>query len=374
MTEKSSPTLIARGQFSLQRKDFSLSTAFEVESRGITGIYGASGAGKTTLLRCVAGLEPRVRGQLFVDDVCWQDSALGVFMPPELREIGYVFQDGRLFSHLSVERNLFYGYRRRGGRASRIDPDQIMDLLGLKPLLGRMPRALSGGEQQRVAIGRALLCAPRLVLMDEPLANLDQARKEEILPFLDRIHGALSLPMLYVSHSLYEITRLCDQLVLMEQGAVLAAGDLNQVLTRPDLPLIDSDEAVAVVNAQVLQHDLLYQLTELELLNGGTLWVSAKAGMIGETVRLRILARDVSLSLDLPSESTILNVLPTRIEALSALPGSPFCSAVLRVGEQRIMARMTRKSRDRLSLTEGMRVFAQVKGVAIQPSLAVQPS
>lgn len=374
MTENHSPTLIAEGQFALQRKDFSLAAAIKIKSQGITGIYGPSGAGKTSLLRCIAGLEPEARGSLLVDNVRWQDSAQGLFLPPEQREIGYVFQDGRLFSHLSVERNLFYGYRRRGGRASRIDPDQIIDLLGLKALLGRMPRALSGGEQQRVAIGRALLCAPRLVLMDEPLANLDQGRKEDILPFLDRIHGALSLPIVYVSHSLYEITRLCDHLVLMQQGAVLAAGDLNQILTRPDLPLMDSDEAVAVINAQVLQHDLVYQLTQLELPNGGSLWVSAKAGAIGETVRLRILARDVSLSLDLPSESTILNVLSARIEALSALAGSPFCSAVLRIGEQRIMARMTRKSRDRLSLTEGMQVFAQIKGVAIQPSLAALPS
>ena len=318
------------------------------------------------MLRCIAGLVPDATGIVQLSGSIWHDSARGIFVRPEMRNIGYVFQDGRLFPHLDVASNLAYGWRRRHQQAHAVDLERIVELLGLGPLLKRMPRDLSGGEQQRVAIGRALSCAPRLILMDEPLASLDPQRREEIFPFLDRLHIESSLPILYVSHSLYEITRLCDQLILMEQGKVLASGPLNEVLTQPDLSIARSDEAASVIDGVIDHYDADYDLTHVRF-EGGALVSPGRYGEAGDAARLRVLARDISLCRERPSASSIINLLDATVASIQAAPGA-YVSITLALGHSRITARITRLSLDRLALEPGQQVIAQIKGVAVRRS------
>ena len=357
-----SPTVGIR--YSLTRGAFSLDIDLEIPMRGITGIFGESGSGKTTLLRCIAGLETRGTGKLVIGGDVWQDRTRKVSRPVHEQEIGYVFQEPRLFRHLSVQRNLEYGQRRTTIRHDAITFDQTVELFDLQHLLDRSPADLSGGEAQRVAIARALLRSPRLLLMDEPLAALDSARKNEILPFLDRLHNELQIPIIYVSHHIEEICRLCDHLLVLESGRIIAAGDLQSVLVRLDLPLLSGEEAGSVIRGTVSDYDENYDLTHLAF-SGGELLVPGRIGDTGDERRLRIRASDVSLCRNHPEHSTMLNILPAIIEEIQPATG-PMLLLRLKLGSDRMIARITRRSCDMLELQQGDEILAQIKAVAIR--------
>lgn len=347
---------------------FSLQTAFAAPPVGITALFGPSGCGKTTVLRCIAGLQ-HIPGRIEVNGVCWQDSSSGIFTPPHQRHVGFVFQEASLFPHLSVKDNLLYGARRvRGPDANPASLDDVVALLGISSLLDRSPVALSGGERQRVAVGRALLASPRVLLMDEPLSALDRATRDEILPFFERLHEQLALPVLYVSHDLAEVERLADTLVLMRDGAIVAAGPIHDVQTDASLPLLSMPQAAVVLKASVARIDAAFALTELAF-EGGRLIVPGKHGVIGDVRRLRISASDVSLSKSAPTDSTILNCLPAKIVSIDARDTEPQAVVILALGESengaRIVARITRKSLVGLGLVSGMKIFAQIKSVAL---------
>jgi len=347
---------------------FHLDARFQAPGRGITALFGPSGCGKTTVLRCVAGLTRMDDGHLSINGTCWQDGRRR-FLAPHRRPVGYVFQEASLFPHLSVTGNLCYGQRRVHGHVARpVNFDDVVDLLGLAPLLSRPTTVLSGGERQRVALGRALLSQPRLLLMDEPLAALDRASKEEILPYLERLHATLEIPVLYVSHDLAEVERLADTLVLMEAGRVRAVGPLAALLSDPALPLARLPEAAGVMDATVEALDSAYGLSSLRV-PGGNLLVPGSAGPIGSTRRVRITASDVSLCRDGPLPgSSMLNALPARIVGAEPVEGHQL-TVFLTLGEQGggadLLARITQKSWDDLGLHAGMTVHAMIKGVAL---------
>jgi molybdate transport system ATP-binding protein len=350
---------------------FQLDAAFEIPATGITGLFGPSGCGKTSVLRCMAGLLHMPEGYCDVGGDVWQDGPL--FRPAYKRPIGYVFQEASLFPHLSVERNLLYGApggRRPAGRDGGIGFAEVVELLGLATLLGRAPHNLSGGERQRVAVGRALLSQPKLLLMDEPLSALDRQTKDEILPFLERLHDLLSLPILYVSHDMAEVERLADHLILMQAGRVQALGTLNELQSNAALPLAARRDASVSLDAVIEDCDPTYGLVTFQVEDAAFV-VPAAPGPRGERRRVRIEAGDVSLALEADHTSTILNILPVRI--LSAAPlGQNEVLAVLRLDPQgggaRLLARVTRRSWERLGLAAGMRVYAQIKSVALAPS------
>ncbi len=350
-------------QYALTRGDFELDVDLELPLRGITGVFGVSGAGKTSLLRCIAGLERPTRGRLVVAGDAWQDDAQRIWRAAHERDIGYVFQEPRLFAHLDVRGNIEYGLRRREHNGVP-DVDHVIELLGIERLLQRRPDELSGGEAQRVAIARALLCAPRFVLMDEPLASLDQARKEEILPFLDRLHADGEVPIIYVSHNIDEVCRLCDHLLVIDAGRILAQGDLQSVLVRTDLPVLAGEEAGSVIQGTAGPYHAGDDLTQLYY-SGGELWVPGRAGPEGAGVRLRVRANDVSLCRVRPEHSTILNIVPARIEQIQEHAG-PSALVRLQLGEDRIVARVTRRSIRELQLAENDELFAQIKSVAVR--------
>jgi molybdate transport system ATP-binding protein len=350
---------------------FTLDAAFETPATGVTGLFGPSGCGKTTVLRCMAGLLRLPDGYCAIDGDVWQDGAS--FRPAYKRPIGYVFQEASLFPHLSVERNLLYGAP--GGRPpvggnGVIGFAEVVELLGLARLLGRAPQNLSGGERQRVAMGRALLSQPKLLLMDEPLSALDRQSKDEILPFLERLHDSLSLPILYVSHDMAELERLADHLLLMEAGRVVASGPLNALQSDPALPLAAARDASVSLEAVIEDRDPAYGLVTLNI-DGARLIVPAAPGARGERRRVRIAAGDVSLALQATETSTILNILPVAIHSAAPL-GENEMLAVLRLSSggsgARILARVTRRSWERLGFAEGMNVFAQIKSVALAPA------
>lgn len=352
---------------------FTLDVAFEAPGRGITALFGPSGCGKTSVLRCAAGLQ-RLNGRFALDGDVWQEGR--TFRPTHKRPIGYVFQEASLFPHLSVRTNLLFGHRRTVGRGvpEHIRLDDVVDLLGLGHLLDRSPEHLSGGERQRVGVGRALLSQPRLLLMDEPLAALDRFSKEEILPYLERLHGVLSVPVLYVSHDIAEVERLADHLVLLRQGRVVAAGPMQELQADPTLPIARMPEAGVTLPAVVAGREDAYGLTLLRL-DGGHLLVPGDLGPQGTARRARIAASDVSLARNPPEGSTILNALPARIVAAERQDEVQMM-AVVALGEEgrgaRMLARVTRKSWDALGLSPGQPVYAQVKGVALVQEALVQ--
>ena len=348
-------------RFSLSLDSFKLDAEFTLPSQGVSALFGPSGCGKTTLLRAFAGLEHCRQGYLKVGDEIWQDA--NCFQPPHRRALGYVFQEVDLFPHLSVRRNLEYGFKRVPVDERRVDFDQAVQLLGLNQFLRRHPANLSGGERQRVAIARALLTSPRLLLMDEPLAALDTNSKAEILPFLEQLHQELALPVLYVSHAADEVARLADHLVLMDTGKVLASGTTSEMLTRIDLPLARSSEAEAIIEARVVAHDDIYHLSYVEF-PGGTFTISGKTIPVGQPVRLRVLARDVSLTLEQQTGTSILNIFPAQIDALDELDDAQMIVR-LSAGGIPILSRITHKSAEGLNLTQGNQVYAQVKSVAL---------
>jgi molybdate transport system ATP-binding protein len=341
--------------------DFSLEVALALPGRGVTALYGPSGCGKTTCLRAIAGLHRAPAGHVAINGELWQDGE--VFLPTHRRPLGYVFQETRLFPHLSVQRNLEYGMKRVAPPARRVSLAQAVELLGIGHLLARRPDTLSGGERQRVGIARALATSPRLLLMDEPLASLDLQRKREILPYLERLHAELDIPVLYVSHAPDEVARLADHLVLLDAGRVIASGAAQALMTRLDLPLAHGDAAGAMVAAVVTGYDAAYGLTQVEFA-GGTLSLPHSGARVGQPVRVRIQARDVSLTLRPQAETSVLNILPATVADL-AEDGPAQVMVGLAIGTTRLLARITRKSAELLQLRAGSAVHAQVKGVAI---------
>jgi molybdate transport system ATP-binding protein len=350
-------------RFKLDYPDFALDIDVDLPGRGITALFGPSGSGKTTLLRCIAGLERVQGGLLRVKDEVWQDGER--FLATHRRPLGYVFQEASLFPHLSVRRNLEYGMRRTAPGKRKVELEQVVLWLGLRHLVDRNdPSGLSGGERQRVAIGRALLTSPSLLLMDEPLAALDTASKQEIFPYLERLHGELDIPVLYVSHALDEVARLADNMVLLEQGRVIASGTLGETLSRLDLPTAHQDDAGSVIDAKVAEHDETYHLTRLDF-SGGSLWVSKVGRATGAMVRARVLARDVSVAIEAPHGTSITNILAARIVEIRD-EGPDRVSLRLAVGDSHmLLSRITRRSRDLLGLAIDTQVYAQVKSVAL---------
>ena len=342
---------------------FRIDAEFEADSAGISVLYGRSGAGKTSLVNMIAGLLRPDAGRITVDGNTLFDSARGIDRPAERRQIGYVFQDARLFPHLTVRTNLLYGPRfgrRRDGFAAL---DQVVGLLGLETLLRRHPASLSGGERQRVAIGRALLAAPRLLLMDEPLASLDAARRAEILPYIERLRDEMRLPIVYVSHTTAEIVRLADTIVLVSDGRVAATGPVDEIMSRIDLrPLTGRYEAGAVIEARVASHDERYGLSRLDFA-GGQLTVPRVDLAVGAPIRARVWARDVTIALTRPEDISTLNVIAGSVVEVGAVDG-PFVDLKLDVGAP-LWARITVRSLETLGVAPGVKVFALVKAVAV---------
>lgn len=338
---------------------FALDAEFSLPMDRVTAIFGPSGSGKTTLLRCIAGLQ-RSRGELFFGDACWQQGRHS--LPCHRRPIAYVFQEASLFPHLSVASNLRYAQRRAAPQAPALE--EVVALLDLAALMSHHPDQLSGGERQRVAIARALLIGPELLLMDEPLSGLDDRRKAEILPYLETLCRASNIPILYVSHSVDEVCRLADTLLMLENGKVSHYGPMEELLMQQVIARPGSADVSAVLRARVSRIDEQWQLAELAF-NGGALWVQHNDEALGSEQRLRIRAQDVSISLSAHSDSSILNVLPCSITAISDEPVGAMQVLTLQLGSERLLARLTRRSIDHLGLTVGMSVFAQIKSVAI---------
>ncbi len=345
-------------------KGFSLDVAFEAAARGVTALFGPSGAGKSSTVAAIAGLNQGAEGRITHDGRVLFDSAERVFLPPERRRVGCVFQDSRLFPHLSVRRNLLYGWRRSEQRLPMPEVEGIIELLGLEPLLSRSPGALSGGEKQRVALGRALLMNPGLLLLDEPLAALDQNRKADILPYLERLRDEAGVPMIYVSHSIEEVTRLADRMVVLNEGRVAASGTVFEITARLDLfPLTGRFEAGAVIDSRVAEQDPGAAMTRLSF-PGGSLWVPEIARSIGAEVRVRLRARDIIIARTAPQDTSVNNILEGVILDIREDPGA-FVDIQLDCGGTRILARITKRSLQRLELAKGDRVHALAKSVTI---------
>lgn len=352
-----------RAVFRVDRGSFILDVDLTLPGRGISALFGPSGSGKTTCLRAMAGLEPAPGGYFAFGDEVWQDDRHGIRLPVHRRPLGYVFQEARLFPHLDVRANLTFGESRIVSGERRFAPGEVADLLGIAHLLDRRPESLSGGERQRVAIGRALLASPRLLLMDEPLASLDLPRRREILPYLERLHRELAIPVIYVSHAPDEVARLADHLVLLQAGRAVASGPLRAVLARVDLPAAFSEDAAVVIEAAVAAHEI-DELTRLDFA-GGSIYVSRRPEAVGTTLRCRIHARDVSLALAPLAGSSILNCVAATVVELAptATPGQVLVR--LDAGGEALLARITQRSADRLGIRPGLDLRAQIKSVAL---------
>ncbi|GAB3373207.1 molybdenum ABC transporter ATP-binding protein [Azotobacter armeniacus] len=348
-------------QLCLQQGAFRLDARLQLPATGISVLLGRSGSGKTTLLRAIAGLE-RAEGFLRVGGQPWQESAY--FRPSHLRPLGYVSQTSELFLHLDVQANLKFGYRRIPRARRRLGFDEAISLFGLEGLLGQRTEQLSTDQRQRVAIVRALLTSPDLLLLDAPLASLDRHSRAEILPALEQLRDRLQIPLLYVTHNQDEVTRLADHLVLLDKGQTLASGPPSRLLSDPRLPLSHPDEAAVVIIGQVERHDPHYQLSTIRV-PGGTLHVALSHLPPGAETRVRIFARDVSISLDPPHSSSILNILNARIIDLFHERDPARVMVRLDLGSACILARITRLSADRLGLVPDRRVYAQIKSVAL---------
>lgn len=340
---------------------FALDAAFEAPP-GVTALFGHSGAGKTTVVQAVAGLLKPDRARITADGTVLTDTDARIFLPPHLRRIGYVFQDARLFPHLTVKQNLLYG-RWFAPRRDGAPLDRTVEMLDIGPLLDRHPGGLSGGERQRVALGRAILSSPRLLLMDEPLAALDEARKSEILPYLERLRDEVGLPILYVSHSVAEVARLATTVILMDRGRVTAAGPVAAILADPRAaPALGLREAGAILHARVAAEED-DGLTRLESA-AGTLWLPRIAAPTGTTVRLRILAQDVMIATRRPEAISALNVLQMQVGEIR-LGDGPGALLRLDAGGETILARITRRSVAALGLAPGLPVYAVLKAVSV---------
>ncbi|MFS2022385.1 molybdenum ABC transporter ATP-binding protein [Massilia sp. CT11-137] len=352
-----------RVRLRMDRGAFQLDVDLDLPLHGISALFGHSGSGKTTVLRAIAGLERAPGGVVARGDEVWQDDARGVFVPVHQRAVGYVFQEASLFPHLSVRANLEFGRKRVPVHERRFALEPVTALLGIENLLERRPDGLSGGERQRVAIARALLASPRLLLMDEPLAALDLRRKLEILPYLERMHGELAIPIVYVSHAPDEVARLADHLVLLDAGKAVASGPLSETLARVDLPPSFADDAGVVLDSILAGHEE-DALSRLEFA-GGALFVGRRREAIGTHLRCRIHARDVSLALDRPQGTSIVNRLPAVVTAVAATDTPGHVLVQLRMGESPLLARITERSRRELGIAPGLPLWVQIKGVAL---------
>jgi molybdate transport system ATP-binding protein len=354
----------------LVRPGFTLDVDLSLPARGVSVLFGPSGSGKTSCLRVLAGLEPQAQGMVRVDGEVWQDSAQRVMRPVHQRALGYVFQEASLFDHLSVRDNLMFGFKRTPPAQRRHAWDHGLELLGIAHLLQRRPHELSGGERQRVAIARALATSPRVLLMDEPLASIDAARKNDILPWLEQLHAQLDIPVVYVTHSSDELARLADHVVLLHEGRALCSGPVMELMTRLDLPLARGDAAAALIEAKVVGHSPEDCLSEVAFGGGCLLLPQAGSAALpnGTPVRVRIQARDVSLSLQAPAHSSVLNVLSaTVVDVLDDSPGQVLVGLQLGHGAEsvRLLSRISLVSARRLGIAPGQAVFAQIKGVAM---------
>lgn len=339
---------------------FRLVARFETGA-GLTSLFGPSGSGKTTLVNAIAGLIKPERGLISVDGDVWLDTSRGIFVPPHRRRLGYVFQEGRLFPHLTVRQNLSYGRWFAGARAGE-SLERVVDLLGIASLLDRRPGLLSGGEKQRVAIGRALMASPRILLMDEPLAALDAARKAEIMPYVERLRDESRLPIIYVSHSVEEVSRLATSIVVLSDGKVTATGPAREILSRSDT--LDPDEeaeAGTLLEATVARHRPDQGLTELAT-PAGTIRTTLLASPPGKRLRVRIRARDVMIAVARPEQISALNILPGSVQSISE-NGSTAVDVVIACKDETITARLTRFSVSNLDLRPGRQVHAIIKSV-----------
>jgi molybdate transport system ATP-binding protein len=344
--------------------DFALQVDLALPTRGVTAVFGASGSGKTSLLRCVAGLERAQGAHIQIAGEVWQDDAQGIFMPTWKRALGYVFQEASLFDHLDVRANLHYGLQRTAGAQGRAALEAVIALLGIAQLLDRRTHQLSGGERQRVAIARALATQPRLLLLDEPLAALDQARRQDILPWLERLRDELHIPMLYVTHAADEVARMADTLVVLERGQVRASGPVAEVLTRLDAPLVLGDDVAALLDGVLEEKDERWSLVRASFA-GGSLWLRDSGLPLGSRVRLRVLARDVSVATEPVHHSSIQNSIACTVRALTADAHPSQTLVQLDCGGALLLARITARGAHALALAPGMPVWAQVKSVAL---------
>jgi molybdate transport system ATP-binding protein len=353
-------------RFVVRHAGFALDVALALPGRGVTGLYGHSGSGKTTCLRCMAGLVKPDSGYLRVNGEVWLDSAAGISLPTHKRPLGYVFQEPSLFPHLSVLRNLQFGQKRVAASEHRVQLAQATELLGIDHLLDRMPAGLSGGERQRVGIARALLTSPRLLLMDEPLAALDLKRKREILPYLERLHDELDIPVIYVSHSPEEMARLADHLVVLDAGRVIASGAIADTLSRLDLPAARTDEASVVVEGVAGEFDADYGLLTVHLPStASTMRLVHGHIPLGQRVRLAVKARDVSLTTGDQELGSILNRLPVSVLEVAAAEHPNHVIVRLDADGTLLLARITRYSSDRLALAPGTCLWAQIKAASL---------
>jgi molybdate transport system ATP-binding protein len=342
---------------------FELDAAFATGG-GVTALFGRSGAGKSTVLNLIAGLARPQSGRISVEKRTLYDSAAGIELPPHARRIGYVFQEGRLLPHLTVRHNLLYGNFFNKNKNGVVGFAQAIELLGIGHLLERRPGALSGGEKQRVAIGRALLANPEVLLLDEPLASLDAPRKAEILYYVERLRDEVRIPIVYVSHSLDEVVRLADSVVLLSDGKVLGTGDVREMMSRVELrPYLGRHEGGAVIAARVAGQDLESGLARLEF-SGGSLEIPDVEALPGEQVRIRVRARDVSIALARPAGLSIRNVLAGTVVELAGDQGASL-DVRLDLHGTPLLAHITRKSASELGLRPGLAVFALIKAVSI---------
>ena len=359
---------------SISLDDFKLELTHQLPLEGITALFGPSGAGKTTLLRIIAGLETRSHGKVAYDNELWQTPHSGEFVPPHRRGVGYVFQDARLFPHLTVAGNLAYANKRSRSLSSPITFNEVVSTLGLTPLLSRRPQSLSGGEGQRVAIARALLTRPRLMLMDEPLSSLDLARKAEILSLIERLPVAFGVPVIYVTHAIEEVVRLAGHMVVLSGGRKVADGPVQEVLESIELQSETGRfEAGVVLTATVIDHDEDYRLTRLD--HGGQVIVMPLVNVAsGSEVRLRVRARDVALATVRPRGISVRNILSGTISEIAAEPDTAFAEVLVDLGSARLRARISRAAADDLALVHGQPVFALIKSVAFdRRALSVPP-
>lgn len=349
---------------------FNLDVAFSASS-GVTAVFGRSGCGKTTLVNMIAGLTTPQNGIIRTTNRVLYDSTNNICLTPDQRRVGVVFQEHRLFPHLSVKRNLTYASWAGKRQVSSSTFDQIVAMLGIEPLLERYPANLSGGEKQRVAIGRALLSDPSVLLLDEPLSALDSARKQEIFPWLENLRDEAKIPIIYVSHSIEEVARLADNMVLLDEGKVAASGAMADVLARLDLgPMTGRHQAGSLLTGTVIGNDVTYGLTEVSI-EGLSLYLVGQPIPPGTRIRLRIKARDIIIALEPPADTSARNILPCVIEQVLVEKG-PYAELLLRLGHQLLRARITRRSVDLLQLKPQMLVHAMLKSISINRRMVTQ--